>query len=395
MRIQAELPIIFVCGKPQFMSEYQYYEFQAIDRPLTEKDQSYIASLSRRVVLSPNCAIFTYSFGDFPEEPRSILKKYFDAMLYLANWGTKQLAFRLPRSVVDPEMIEPYCFEDIISAHITKRYILLDICVDEEEGGFWVEGEGCLSSLALLRQDILRGDFRVLYLAWLKAISLERDNKDDREQLEPPIPANLRSLSSPLKKFIELFDVDKDLIAAASELSPQNNNVVEQDVEELIVMLSEQERNDFLIKLAKGELNVDAQFIRRLRNLSSNKLKAGEGSIPRQRSVAELLAAADEKTNQREERQRQEAERARIRRLTELGKKEPKVWDAVFTLIEKKQAKAYDEAIKLVAELRELADYLGEPDRFKNRINDIYEQYRNRPGFISRLRQAKLLKQDL
>lgn len=391
----AELPIIFVCGKPKFMSEYQYYEFQAIDRSLTEKEQSYIASLSRRVVLSPNCAIFTYSFGDFPEEPRSILQKYFDAMLYLANWGTRQLAFRLPRSVVDPEMIEPYCFEDIISAYVTKRYILLDICVDEEEDGFWVEGEGWLPSLALLREDILRGDYRVLYLAWLKATSLERGNKDAEGQREPPVPANLRSLSSPLRKFIELFDVDEDLIAAASELSPQDDNVDEQGVEELIATLSEGERNEFLIKLAKGEPNVGAQLIRRLRNLSSNKLKAGERPVPRQRSVAELLAAADEQTNQREERQRQEDERARVRRLRELSKKEPIVWDAVFTLIEKKQAKAYDEAVKLLAELYELAEYLGEPDQFKNRINNIYEQYQNRPSFISRLRQAKLLKQDV
>ena len=31
------------------MSEYQYYEFQAIDRPLTPKEQQAVAQLSSRV----------------------------------------------------------------------------------------------------------------------------------------------------------------------------------------------------------------------------------------------------------------------------------------------------------------------------------------------------------
>jgi hypothetical protein len=37
-----------------------------------------------------------------------------------------------------------------------------------------------LPSLALLRRDVLRGDFRVLYLAWLKA-TVESD--EDESQL--------------------------------------------------------------------------------------------------------------------------------------------------------------------------------------------------------------------
>ncbi len=42
------------------MSEYQYYEFQAIDRPLTEEQQAYMRSLSSRVELTPTQAVFTY-----------------------------------------------------------------------------------------------------------------------------------------------------------------------------------------------------------------------------------------------------------------------------------------------------------------------------------------------
>ena len=113
------------------MSEYQYYEFQAIDRPLHEAEQAEISRLSRRVTLTPRQAVFTYSYGDFPGNAIDVLGKYFDAMLCLANWGTKRLVFRLPRSVVDAETLAPYCFPDVISTSVTSNAVLLDIRFDE------------------------------------------------------------------------------------------------------------------------------------------------------------------------------------------------------------------------------------------------------------------------
>ena len=83
------------------MSEYQYYEFQAIDRPLIKKEQDEIRRLSSRVQLTPNQAIFLYNFGDFRGNSEKVLTQYFDMMFYIANWGTWQLMFRLPKAIVD------------------------------------------------------------------------------------------------------------------------------------------------------------------------------------------------------------------------------------------------------------------------------------------------------
>jgi hypothetical protein len=44
-----------------------------------------------------------------------MVKEYFDAFLYLANWGTRQVMFRLPRGVLDPEIARPYCYTDTAS----------------------------------------------------------------------------------------------------------------------------------------------------------------------------------------------------------------------------------------------------------------------------------------
>ena len=65
-------------------------------------------TLSRRVEPTPTQAVFTYSYGDFPGDPLKLLAKHYDVMLYLANWGSKQLAFRFPKAAIDEQSLQPY-----------------------------------------------------------------------------------------------------------------------------------------------------------------------------------------------------------------------------------------------------------------------------------------------
>jgi hypothetical protein len=375
------------------MSEYQYYEFQAIDRPLSEDEQAYIRTLSRRVMPTSRQAVFTYSFGDFHADPIKVLEKCFDAMLYLANWGTRRLMFRLPRALVNAEALAPYCFPDSISTSVTKNHVIVDMCINEETGGEWIEGEGWLSSLIPLRQDVLRGDLRVLYLAWLRAAMLEGELEEFENVLEPPVPANLRKLSAPLKKFVELFEVDKNLIAVASEASAEKDDAFERELETWVARLSEKERNEFLIRLARGESHVEAELVKRLRELSLGGKSADQPSAAAcRRTISELLAAAREVTKRRRERERQEAEKARIHKLEEMAPKQPEMWDQVRALIEKKQTSAYDEAVTILRQLRDLAEHLGQLERFASRVQQLAEDYRNRPALRERLERAGLTK---
>jgi hypothetical protein len=388
------------------MSEYQYYEFQAIDRALTEKEQDYIDSLSSRVDLSPHRAVFTYSYGDFRGDPLKVLQKYFDALLYLANWGSKQLVFRLPRSVITSEMIKPYCCEDLLTVKASKDHVIVEITCHEEEGYGWIEGEGLLNSLVPLRQDILRGDFRVLYLAWLKAISLQGEMggiKDEDEyedeiglsgdELEPPVPANLKNLSSPLKRFIDFFEIDQDLIDVASEVSPQDATFSGVNFEELIAELTERERNDFLLKVARGEPSASIQLIARLQKIGAKKKGGKTVPTPHRRRAVDLLTAAQEKAKSRKEKERRKADKAKVRKLNELSKEQPKLWGEIFALIEKRLPEAYVKAVELLIQMRELAEYLQESDKFNRKIDEIYERYRNRPSLIAQLQHAGLYKQ--
>jgi hypothetical protein len=48
------------------MSEYQYYEFLAIDRPLGKRDTDYLRRLSSRATITPASFVNTYNYGDCP-----------------------------------------------------------------------------------------------------------------------------------------------------------------------------------------------------------------------------------------------------------------------------------------------------------------------------------------
>ena len=187
------------------MSEYQYYEFLALDKPLTATEKRFIESLSSRVQITSNQAIFVYNYGDFRGNPQEVLDKCFDMMLYMANWGSRQLMFRFPKSLIDIAALEPYCLEDFITVSINHNSVILDINISEEYGGGWIEtGEGCFSGVVSLREKILQGDYRCLYLAWLKAATIYFDFEEE-DLLEPPLPPNLGNLSGSLSSFPTVF----------------------------------------------------------------------------------------------------------------------------------------------------------------------------------------------
>jgi len=53
--------------------------------------------LSSRAEISTTRFTNEYSYGDFRGDPGRLLEEYFDAYLYAANWGTRELAFRPSR----------------------------------------------------------------------------------------------------------------------------------------------------------------------------------------------------------------------------------------------------------------------------------------------------------
>jgi hypothetical protein len=121
------------------MSEYQYYEFQAIDRPLTAKEMGELRSYSTRARITPTSFVNDYAWGSFKGDEDAWMEKYFDAFLYLANWGTHVLKLRLPSRLLDPATAKTYCGGDSAFVREKAGKVILSFVSQDEESGDWVE----------------------------------------------------------------------------------------------------------------------------------------------------------------------------------------------------------------------------------------------------------------
>ncbi len=108
------------------MSEYQYFEFQAIDKPLSKKDIQMLRNLSSRAQITPTTFINTYNWGDFKGDPKALMGKYFDAFLYVANWGTHWFMLRVPHRLINVDAAQNYCIGESATIHEKGDYLIFE-----------------------------------------------------------------------------------------------------------------------------------------------------------------------------------------------------------------------------------------------------------------------------
>jgi hypothetical protein len=166
------------------MSEYQYYEFQAIDRPLTEADRQALRAISTRARITATSFVNSYVWGDLKGDPAQFMVRWFDLHLYLANWGARRLMIRLPLALIEqPRIKAALRHVAAVTLRATETQLILDIQREEVLSDEWENGAGWLAALAPLRADLLAGDLRLLHLLWLTAIEAGDLDDDDIEPL--------------------------------------------------------------------------------------------------------------------------------------------------------------------------------------------------------------------
>jgi len=367
------------------MSEYQYYEWQTIDRALAAAEQAAVGKLSSHIDVTSTRAWVEYQWSGFKHDPRQVLARYFDALLYYANWGSQRLAFRFPKGLLDERVLQPYLWEYCSELEPAGDTLILDISFPDEDGGHWFEGEARLSVLAPLRDDILNGDHRALYLAWLLAAAAN----DIDEELEPPVPPGLKDLSAPLAEFVSFFQLDPFLVQAAAAASEPLRAEPTLALEALIARLPRSECDAFLRRLAAGEPLLALKFNRRLQELAGPPARPQTAAT--RRTWAELCETAERLRQAEARRQQAEAEAKRIRDLQDFSPRAPQAWRDVAALIEEKKARPYDEAVALLVKPRDLAVFQDRLPEFETRLAALQEHYTNRPALQERLRKARLV----
>lgn len=222
-----------ICGKKFYprkpleltniMSEYQYVAFRAVDRPLTDEQLEFMHTQSTRAEISRWSFANEYHFGDFRGNVDKILQSGYDVHLHYANYGTRRVALRLAQGL-------PFADE-----------VWLDYC-DGEDGFEWKEdktGPGgildwspfhdgdsidqlwapheYLEDCVALRDRLIQGDLRALYLIWLCTASGDYSNW---EATEPPVPFGLAEFADLCGGLLGFFGVDPLMLVAAAQVTP-------------------------------------------------------------------------------------------------------------------------------------------------------------------------------
>ena len=371
------------------MSEYQYYEFQAIDRPLGEADKRALRDLSTRARITASSFTNHYEWGDFKGDPRRLMERWFDLHLYLANWGTRRLMMRLPKRLMGRERLTPFLLEvDWVKVWEAGEHLIVDMCRDEVEEGYceWDDGSGWLGSLAPLRADVLSGDLRLFYLLWLTAL---QDGTLKADETEPC--AGLGPLTGALEAAAGFFDIDQDLLHAAAERCEASGSTIPAGVmRAAIAGLSDAEKTDLLMRVVDGAPHVAAELRQSVR-------RADAGSVVEPRTVGDLTSraaeircaresAAAKRLAEEERRREQQAERARRKRLDDLRRRGGAIWRDIETDIASRNASGYDRAATLLFDLELIATEDGTLGDFVHRLDAIRERHARKKRFLERLK---------
>jgi hypothetical protein len=380
------------------MSEYQYYEFQAVDRRLSEQEMQELRRFSSRARITPTGFVNEYSFGNFKGDEALWMERYFDAFLYLANWGTHIFMVRVPARLLPAKVARQYCPGAPASVSQKGGNLVFTFVSEEEPTGEWIEGDGILSSILPIRDELARGDLRALYLGWLL---WAQDRKRAEREPEPPVPANLGELSRPLSNLAEFLRIDPDLLAVAAQSSPSTkpDPAGRKELAAWVGALPTNEKDALLVRLMEGgDAHLGTELHSRFVQERSAQTSVAKS---RRRTAGELLAAAKawEQERRQEEaraaaeakaRREREAAIAREKHLDALVGRVPELWASVEGLIATRQPKSYDAAVRHLVDLRDLAKRGGTTAEFVRRIAALREAHVRKQAFVTRLGPAGL-----
>ena len=384
------------------MSEYQYYEFLAIDRRLSAEEMSELRSISSRAEITQTRFCNVYNYGDLKGSPKKMMEKYFDAHVYITNWGTYEFMLRFPSGVIDEEMLNMYMLDDALICRTTHDHLIVSWQRNDEEGGEWVDGQGWMDELAPIREEIESGDYRALYIGWLAGMKYRlagdwEEDPEEEEAEEPPVPSGLGSLTSAQQALAKLLDIDDDLLTAASSASPESSvKDSEQQMAQWASIVPEREAREYLLAVLRGEgRKAEGQIRRRYRGFIKEHDTGRGADVPKRRTIGEIRFLVQEVRNEHKrqkvlarDRQKAESERKRREYLKEVAKRFPYWWKQADASAEEKVASSYDRAQNILVDLRDAYAQEGREKEFAAGLQSFVSRYTRRPALMRRLKDA-------
>ncbi len=284
-----------------------------------------------------------------------------------------------------------------VQVRSSGKFVTISFESEGEPDDDWDDGTGWMGSLISLRGDLLRRDFRCLYLGWLFCV---QNGEFSDKVLEPSVPAGLRELSAPYDSLIEFLGIDEDLVeVAASASEPLKAEPSRKELATWIRSLPEKEKDGLLVNaLSEPDERWRIELLSRFEHESI--AVSDHGAVER-RTIAELLTASHARAEERmrklnaqraaeaaRKKAREEANRALY--LDNLAKREKAVWNQVDAYIQKRQPNDYDRAVILLTDLHDLAVRQGDETGFQLTMEELRKTHAAKDSFLRRLTNAKL-----
>ena len=321
------------------MSEYQYVAFQAVDSPLNDKHLAFAQRQSTRAEVTRWSLSVEYHYSSFRGDVDGLLRRGYDVYLQHTNYGDRQIKLRLPHGMpVAKSVWSKYVDgEQLDWKKDTKgRGGILSLRPFHETGDLeevW-ETQKYLDAAVQVREHLLSGDLRALYLLWLCAA--DDDYNDPAKMIEPPVPHGVSDIATHGGELLSFFGLDPLLLVAAGknvEAAPTNESKVE-FFSRWVKAIPDQGAKVLLLQFLSGDAaSVKANLLAEIRH---SQHQDGWPTTDKQRSLAELLLQTEVlrsgekakrayKAEAKTKREAAKAERKRTDRMKEMVK-DPKKW---------------------------------------------------------------------
>ncbi len=348
------------------MSEYQYVVFQAVDGPLSDEQLAFAERQSTRAEVSRWSLSVEYHYSSFRGDVDGLLRRGFDVYLEYTNYGSREIKLRLRSGL-------PF------AKSVWKKYVdgerlnwksdakgsggILTLRPFHEAGDLnevW-ETQKHVDATISVRERLMSGDLRALYVLWLCAASDEYN--DPHETSEPPVPHGIAEFAIYGDEILTFFGLDPLMLVAAGKDVNGAPTVDSKDrVSRWVNALDKQPARDLLLRFLIGDTaSVKAKLLAEIRDSqtpdswpTSDKQRTFDDLLQK---TAALRAKEDakqaRKAQAKAKRETAKAERERANRMQEMLKNPDQWLRESQRCVDAGGTQNYKEAADILYDLRE------------------------------------------
>jgi hypothetical protein len=307
---------------------------------------------------------------------------------------------RLPIEALTEETAKAVAVPYLLDIKAAKAHWIITWFLEESENydRFGAEdGRGWMARLAPVRDELLRGDLRSLYIGWLAAVTGEMVDDDE---MEPIAAMGLQNLTAAQQALAEFLEVDPDLLAGAGMGSPAapQAEISPQEMDKWIDALPRDEVDSIMKQLLDGKGQQAEHSIKNRFASWRRDLTAGDTGACR-RPVGELRQKAEKARQIRLEKRERDRKQQEIKRrkeheayLKNLANDFPGVWESVREPVERGSGQGYDEACRILVDLAEAYALFSTEKRYQEELKKFMAAHLRRKALIQRLVKAGIWK---